>query len=74
MDHVLADLAIQEADLLPARLTLATINDSFFSELNNMVNVHATNMAIGQTQQPSGFPLEFEHPGQTIAVQNIRVH
>ena len=50
MDRALADLAAQEADLLPTRLTLGCFNDGFnpgFSTMRNMTHVHSLNLSVG---------------------------
>lgn len=64
MKHVLTELRTQEADLLPARLTLATFGrpvDAFLDQPNVHTDyVQAMNMAIGD--------------GQAFASQNITLH
>ncbi|GLY65930.1 hypothetical protein [Amycolatopsis taiwanensis] len=60
MNHILAELATQDADLLPTRLTLGTFDGGVFPGFGEMINVHATNLAIGTA-------------GPAIAIQNINV-
>lgn len=64
MNHALADLTAQEADLLPTRLTLGTFGrpiDGFFHRPDvDVTNVNATNFAIAAR-------------GPAVALQNINV-